>query len=297
MSDNSGPMLKGSITALVTPMKGGKVDEKAFTGLVERQVKAGTHGVVPVGTTGESPTLTHEEHARVVDLCIEIVAGRIPVIAGAGSNSTQEAIMLARHAEKSGADALLTVTGYYNKPSQPGIYAHFKAVHDAVSIPLVIYNVPARTSSDVTVETLARLSELERVIGVKDATANLARVPQQRLACAEGFIQLSGEDITAVGFNAMGGSGCISVTSNIVPELCAQMQEACLKGDWTRAVDIQDRLTPLHEAVFADTSPAPTKYALSRLGLCSDEIRLPLVGASEAACSKVDAALAGLGLL
>ena len=290
-------MLKGSITALVTPMKGGKVDEKAFAELVERQVKAGSHGVVPVGTTGESPTLTHEEHARVVDLCIEVVSGRIPVIAGAGSNSTQEAVTLAQHAERSGADALLTVTGYYNKPSQAGIYAHFKAVHDAVSIPLVIYNVPARTSSDVTVETLAKLSQLERVIGVKDASANLARVPQQRLACEEGFIQLSGEDITAVGFNAMGGTGCISVTSNVVPELCAQMQQACLDGDWTKAVEIQDRLTPLHEAVFSDTSPAPTKYALSRLGLCSDEIRLPLVGASEAARKKVDAALAGLGLL
>lgn len=291
------PLFHGSITALVTPMQDGKIDEKAFAALVERQIAAGTHGLVPVGTTGESPTLTHEEHQRVIDLCVEVCSGRVPVIAGAGSNATDEAVSIARHAEAAGADGLLTVTGYYNKPPQAGIYAHFKAVHDAVTLPMVIYNVPGRTMSDVAVDTLAKLSRLERVVAVKDATANLARVPLQRLACTEGFIQLSGEDITAVGFNAMGGKGCISVTANVTPELCAEMQNACLEGDWGRALKIQDRLTPLHDALFSDTSPGPTKYALSRLGLCSEDLRLPLVPASEAARRKVDEALSSLGLL
>ena len=204
---------------------------------------------------------------------------------------------LARHAEKAGADALLTVTGYYNKPSQRGLIAHFTAVHDAVGLPLILYNVPARTQSDIQIDTLGELSRLERVIGVKDATAALARVPLQRLACEDGFIQLSGEDGTAVGFNAMGGKGCISVTANVAPDLCAQMQEACLDGDWDTALGLQDRLTPLNDALFADTSPGPVKYAMSRLGLCSDEIRLPLVAASDTARRKVDAALAGLGLI
>lgn len=289
--------IKGSITALVTPFVDGRLDEDGFAKLVERQIAQGSHGLVPVGTTGESPTLNHEEHARIIDLCVEITKGRVPVIAGAGSNATAEAVRVAKHAEATGADALLTVTGYYNKPSQDGIFAHFSAVHDACSLPMIIYNVPGRTASDVSVDTLARLSRLERVVGVKDATANLARVAQQRLACGADFVQLSGEDITAVGFNAMGGRGCISVTANVVPDLCAQMQEACLAGEWEKAIGLQDRLVPLHDALFSDTSPAPVKYALSRLGLCSQDVRLPLVTASETARAKVDAALEGLGLL
>ena len=291
------PPLRGSITALVTPFKDGKLDEAAYAGLIERQIAAGTHGLVPMGTTGESPTLSHDEHMRVVALCVEVTKARVPVIAGAGSNSTAEAISLAQHAASVGADALLTVTGYYNKPSQAGIYAHFKAVHDAVDIPLVIYNVPARTNSDVSVATLARLSELPRIVAVKDASADLARVAQQRLACTDGFIQLSGEDITAIGFNAMGGQGCISVTANIAPDLCAQLQNACLEGRYSDAVAIQDKLTPLHEAIFTDTNPTPVKYALSRLGLIEPDVRLPLVTPSDAAKQAVDKALEGLGLL
>jgi 4-hydroxy-tetrahydrodipicolinate synthase len=289
--------LHGSIPALVTPFKSDKVDEAAYEKLIERQIAAGSAGLVPVGTTGESPTLSHDEHMRVVELCVKGANKRVPVIAGAGSNSTREAIELAQHAEKVGADALLTVTGYYNKPSQEGILAHFKALHEAVGIPLVIYNVPGRTCSEISVETLGALSQLSRVIAVKDATADLARVARQRIACVEGFTQLSGEDITAVGFNAMGGSGCISVTANVVPELCAQMQAACAAGDWQKAVTIQDKLTPLHDALFSDTNPTPVKYALGKMGLIEPEVRLPLVAPSQSARAAVDKALSGLGLL
>ncbi len=288
---------RGSITALISPFDGDDVDEDAFAKLIHRQIDAGTHGLVPMGTTGESPTLSLNEHCRVVQLCVDVASGRVPVIAGAGSNSTREATQLARAAEEAGANALLAVTGYYNKPSQKGIYTHFKAIHDEVSLPLIIYNVPARTASDVSVETLSKLSRLDRVIGVKDATGDLARVARQRLVCGADFIQLSGEDITAVGFNAMGGQGCISVTANVAPALCAEMQNACLAGEWERALALQNRLVPLHDALFSDTSPAPTKYALSRLGLCAPDLRLPLVGPSETARHKVDAALEALGLV
>lgn len=291
------PDLKGSITALITPFRGGRIDWTAFEALVERQVRAGSHGVVPVGTTGESPTLTMDEHIEVIRRCVGVVDKRIPVIAGAGSNDTAAALELARAADEAGADALLTVTGYYNKPSQAGLYAHFEAVATATRLPLVIYNVPGRTASTVSVGTLARLARLAGVMAVKDATGDLARVATQRLACGPDFIQLSGEDATVVGFNAMGGRGCISVTSNVAPELCAALQTACLGADWAEALALQDRLTPLTEALFADTNPAPVKYALSRLGLCTAELRLPLVEASKEARLAVDAALAGLELI
>lgn len=288
---------RGSITALVTPFRNGAVDEKAFRALIDRQIVEGSHGLVPCGSTGESPTISHEEHRRVIDICVETAAGRVPVIAGAGSNSTEEALGLARHAEEAGADAVLCATGYYNKPSQAGLYAHFKALNDALSIPIVIYNVPGRTVVNIAVKTLGELSKLPNIVGVKDATGDLARVALQRGACGADFIQVSGEDMTAVGFNAMGGTGCISVTSNVAPRLCAQMQEATLSGDHEAAVALQDRLWPLHEALFADTNPAPVKYALSRLGLCTADVRLPMAECSDAAREKVDAALAGLGLV
>ncbi|MEO1425511.1 MAG: 4-hydroxy-tetrahydrodipicolinate synthase, partial [Pseudomonadota bacterium] len=287
----------GSITALITPFRDGAVDEAAYATLIERQIAGGTHGVVPVGTTGESATLSHDEHRRVVSLCIEVVAGRVPVIAGAGSNSTDEAIALARFAEDAGADALLTVTGYYNKPSQAGLQAHFTAVHDAVGLPIILYNVPGRTIANLSVDSVAALSRLARIVAIKDATGDLARVALQRLASGEEFIQLSGEDMTAVGFNAMGGHGCISVTSNIAPDLCAHMQNATREGDWETARALQDRLAPLHDALFSDVSPGPAKYALSCLGLCADELRLPLVEPSDTAKAKVRAALAALDLV
>lgn len=289
--------IQGCITALVTPMRDGAVDEDAFQRLVERQIAAGVHGVVPVGTTGESATLSHAEHRRVISLCVEVVAGRVPVIAGAGSNATAEALALARFAEEAGADALLTVTGYYNKPSQAGLIAHFTALHDATALPIILYNVPGRTVANLSVETIATLSRLPRIVGVKDATGDLARVALQRLASGEDFILLSGEDMTAVGFNAMGGRGCIGVTANVAPELCAQMQNACLEGDYATALALQDRLAPLHDALFRDTSPGPVKYAMSLLGLCSDELRLPLVSPPEPVKQKVREALAGLGLI
>jgi len=288
---------EGSITALVTPFRDGKIDENAFAGLVERQLDFGTHAVVPVGTTGESATLSHEEHRRVVALCLELVGGRVPVIAGAGSNATAEAIGLARYAEEAGADAVLAVTGYYNKPSQAGLIAHFTALHDATSLPIILYNVPGRTIANLSVETIATLSRLPRIVGVKDATGDLARPALQRLASGSDFQQLSGEDMTAVGFNAMGGRGCISVTANVAPELCAKLQEATLECRFDEALALQDRLAPLHDALFMDTSPAPAKYALSLLGLCSDELRLPLVPASDAAKTAVRVALERLGML
>lgn len=289
--------LHGSITALVTPFKNGAVDADVFQHLVNRQIEAGAHGVVPVGTTGESATLTHAEHKRLIELCVEAVAGRAPVIAGAGSNSTAEAIELARFAEQAGADAILAVTGYYNKPSQAGLIAHFTALHDAIGLPIVLYNVPGRTVASLSVDTIAALSRLPRIVGVKDATGDLARVALQRLASGPEFIQLSGEDMTAIGFNAMGGRGCIGVSANVAPALCAKMQEASLEGDFQGALDIQDRLAPLHDVLFRDTSPGPVKYAMSLLGLCSYELRLPLVPPSDPLREKVREVLEGLGLI
>lgn len=289
-------MFKGSFTALITPFKNGEVDDQAFTRLVEWQIEEGTHGLVPVGTTGECPTLSHDEHKHVVELCIKVARKRVPVIAGAGSNSTAEAIDFTRHAKKAGADAVLHVTGYYNKPTQEGLYQHFKAINDAVDIPIFLYNVPPRTIVDISVATIGRCAKLKNVVGVKDATANVSRVTLQRLACGNDFVQLSGEDATALGFNVHGGQGCISVTSNVAPRLCSEFQTACMKGDWKTAREIQDRLMPLHDALFCETSPGPVKYAASRLGICSAETRLPLVPIAEESKKKVDAALVSAGL-
>ena len=289
--------IKGSITALVTPFRDGKIDEAAFCALVERQLDAGTHGLVPVGTTGESATLKDEEHERVIRLCIDVTAGRAPVIAGAGANDTAYAISIAQRAQSLGADALLAVTGYYNRPNAAGVVAHYRALHEATDAPIIVYNIPARTMVNIAVDTMAELSTLPRIVGVKDATGDLARVALQRRHCADGFIQLSGEDMTAVGYNAMGGTGCISVTSNVAPGLCAKMQEATLNGDYKTALDYQDKLAPLHDALFSDASPGPTKYALSLLGLCTSEVRLPMVEASDPAKAKVRAALEALDLL
>jgi 4-hydroxy-tetrahydrodipicolinate synthase len=291
-------MFKGSFTALITPFKGGKVDEAAFKRLVDWQIAEGTHGLVPVGTTGESPTLSHEEHKEVVELCIKTARKRVPVIAGAGSNSTEEAIDSTRHAKEAGADAVLHSTGYYNKPTQDGLYRHFKAINDAVDIPIILYNVPVRTIVDIKVDTMARCAELKNVVGVKDATANVARVTNQRLACGKDFVQLSGEDGTVLGFMAHGGYGCISVTSNVAPRLCADFQNACLEGKWARALELQDKLMPLHDALFIETNPAPVKYAAWRLGVIgSPECRLPLAPLMEPTKKAVDDALKSVGLL
>ena len=290
--------LSGSLTALVTPFRDNAFDEDAFRAHVRWQIENGTHGFVPVGTTGESPTLSHEEHKRVVEACIDEAKGRVPVVAGAGSNSTDEAIDFSRHAEEAGADAVLVVTPYYNKPTQEGLYQHFKAINDAIGIPIIIYNIPARSVIDMSVDTMKRLFELKNIVGVKDATANVARVSLQRQAMGEEFIQLSGEDATALGFMAHGGHGCISVTSNVAPRLCSDMQQACLSGDYAGAVRVQDRLMPLHTALFIETNPSPVKYALSALGRMSDEVRLPLVPmSSEAAKQSVRSAMAHAGLL
>jgi len=288
--------IKGSITALVTPFKDGKVDEAAFRKLVNWQIAEGTQGLVPCGTTGESPTLSHEEHNRVIELCVEEAKGRVPVIAGAGSNSTEEAIALTRHAKEVGCDAVLSVTGYYNKPTQEGQYRHFMAIADAVDIPIVLYNIPARAIVGITVETMARLAKHKNIIGVKDATANLTRPSLERLACGKDWLMVSGEDGTALGYNAHGGQGCISVTANVTPRLCAEFQAACTAGDYALARDYQDRLMPLHDALFCETSPAPIKFAASLLGLCSAEVRLPLVEASESARATVKAAMQKAGL-
>jgi 4-hydroxy-tetrahydrodipicolinate synthase len=291
-------MFKGSFTALITPFKGGKVDEAAFKRLVDWQIAEGTHGLVPVGTTGESPTLSHEEHKEVVELCIKTARKRVPVIAGAGSNSTEEAIDFTRHAKEAGADAVLHSTGYYNKPTQDGLYRHFKAINDAVDIPIILYNVPVRTIVDIKVDTMARCAELKNVVGVKDATANVARVTNQRLACGKDFVQLSGEDGTVLGFMAHGGYGCISVTSNVAPRLCADFQNACLEGKWARALELQDKLMPLHDALFIETNPAPVKYAAWWLGVIgSPECRLPLAPLMEPTKKAVDDALKSVGLL
>ena len=288
--------IKGSITALITPFKDGRIDEAAFRKLINWQIAEGTQGLVPCGTTGESPTLSHEEHNRVIEICVEETKGRVPVIAGAGSNSTEEAIMRTRHAKEVGCDAVLHVTGYYNKPTQEGQYRHFMAVADAVDIPVILYNSPGRAVVGISVETMARLSKHKNIIGVKDATANLMRPSLERLACGKDWLMVSGEDGTALGYNAHGGQGCISVTANVAPRLCAEFQAACAAGDYAKALEYQDRLTPLHDALFCETSPAPVKYAASLLGLSSAEVRLPLVEASEGARVQVKAAMHAAGL-
>jgi 4-hydroxy-tetrahydrodipicolinate synthase len=290
-------MFKGSFTALITPFKNGKLDEEAFQRFIEWQINEGTHGLVPAGTTGESPTLDYDEHKRVIELAVETAKGRVPVIAGTGSNSTDEAIELTEYAAKVGADAVLIVTPYYNKPTQEGLYQHYKAINDAVAIPIVIYNIPGRSVVDMSVDTMTRCFALKNVVGVKDATANLARTSQQRLAMGPEFNLLSGEDATALGFMAHGGHGCISVASNIAPRLCADFQNACLAGDYKTALALQDRLMPLHDAMFCEANPGPVKYAASRLGLCEAEMRLPLVPISQASQRIVDAALARVGLV
>jgi 4-hydroxy-tetrahydrodipicolinate synthase len=290
-------MFRGSIVALVTPFRNGAIDEDSLQSLVDWHIEQGTHGIVPVGTTGESPTLSHAEHERVVEVVIEAAARRLPVIAGAGSNSTAEAISLARHAKLAGADAILVVTPYYNKPTQAGLYAHFRAIHDAVDLPLLIYNIPGRSVVDMTVETMAELAKLEHVVGVKDATCDLVRPLLTAQACGDDFCQLSGEDGTALAFLASGGHGCISVTANAAPRLCAQMHEAWQRGDPVEALAIQCRLTPLNKALFVETSPAPVKYALARLGRCSAAVRLPLVEPRESSKQAVEAAMVSAGLI
>ena len=288
---------RGSFTALVTPFNNGSVDEKGFRDLVEWQIAEGTNGLVPVGTTGESPTLSHDEHKNVVEWCVDQADGRVPVVAGAGSNSTREAIELSQHAEKAGADAVLVVTPYYNKPTQEGLYQHYKAINDAIGIPIIIYNIPPRSVIDMSVETMQRLYELKNIAGVKDATASMARVSQQRAACGPDFNQLSGEDITALGFNAHGGHGCISVTSNVAPRLCSEFQAACGRGDYAAALKIHDKLAPLHQNLFIETSPAPVKYAMSLIGKCTETVRLPMVPATEKARAAVREAMVHAGLI
>jgi 4-hydroxy-tetrahydrodipicolinate synthase len=275
------PLFKGAIPALVTPFLDGAVDEAAFVALVERQIAGGVHGLVPVGTTGETATLSHDEHRRVVELCVRTAAGRVPVIAGAGSNSTAEAIELARFAKTVGADAALVVSPYYNRPSQEGVYQHYRAINDAVQLPLLIYNVPSRTGSDVSNETVARLAKLPNIVGIKDATGDLSRPSLMRLDCPEDFVLLSGDDPNALGYMAHGGHGCISVTCNVAPDAFSAFISACMAGDWTTALYRQDRLIRLHKALFLDASPSPTKFALAHLGLCSNEVRLPVTPCRE----------------
>lgn len=288
---------KGCFTALITPFRDGKVDEKAFKSLVDWQIKEGIHGIVPCGTTGESPTLSHKEHMRVTELAIEAAKGRVPVIAGTGSNSTEEAIELAKHAEKAGATVQLMVTPYYNKPTQEGLYRHFKAVHDSCRLPIIIYNIPPRSVIDMTIDTMARLAELPRIIGMKDATNDLTRPVRTKLAIGPKFNLLSGEDGTALAFLAQGGHGCISVTSNVAPKLCAEMHIAWQKGNVAKAQAINERLMPLHHALFIETSPGPIKYAASLLGLCTAELRLPLCEIQESTKARVREAMAGAGLI
>ncbi|WP_152045411.1 4-hydroxy-tetrahydrodipicolinate synthase [Aureimonas psammosilenae] len=292
-------MFRGSMTALVTPFDAsGALDEKAFRDFVEWQVAEGTTGLVPVGTTGESPTLSHAEHKRVVEICIETAGKRVPVIAGAGSNNTAEAVDLATSAEKAGADALLVVTPYYNKPTQKGLYAHFAAVAKSVSLPIFIYNIPPRSVIDMSVETMAKLAaDFSNIVGVKDATAKLDRVSDQRAACGPDFIQLSGEDATALGFNAHGGHGCISVTANVAPRLCAEFQKASLAGDYAKALELQDRLFPLHKAIFLEPGLCGAKYALSKLGRVQNVVRSPLMTIEASTQGALDAALRHAGLL
>lgn len=291
-------MFGGSIPALITPIENGLFAESTFRKMVSWQIEQGSKGLVPCGTTGETPTLDHPEHQRVIEVCIDEAKGRVPVIAGTGSNSTAEAIDLTRHAENAGADAALIVTPYYNKPSQEGMFQHFKAICDVTDIPIIIYNIPGRSVVDMTVDTMKRcFNELSNIVGVKDATGNLARVPLQRVACGNDFIQLSGEDQTALAFNAHGGHGCISVTANIAPKLLADFQTATLNGDFAKALEIQDKLTALHDVMFIEPSPGPVKYAAKLLGLCSDEMRLPMTPITEATEIKVKDAMVQARLL
>ncbi|MGB3502078.1 MAG: 4-hydroxy-tetrahydrodipicolinate synthase [Mesorhizobium sp.] len=292
-------MLRGSLTALVTPFtENGSFDEKAFSAFVEWQISEGTKGLVPVGTTGESPTLSHDEHNDVVKACIKAAKGRVPVVAGAGSNNTDEAVSLARHAEKAGADAILVVTPYYNKPTQRGLYLHFATVAKATALPIVIYNIPPRSVIDMSPETMGNLAnDFKNIVGVKDATGKVERVSEQRLTCGRDFIQLSGEDASALGFNAHGGIGCISVTSNVAPRLCSEFQEATLRGDYQAAIELQDRLMPLHKAIFTEAGVTGAKYALARLGKMGETVRSPLVAVEKSTAEKMDAALRSVGLL
>jgi 4-hydroxy-tetrahydrodipicolinate synthase len=293
----SEPLFRGVLPALVTPFRDGAVDEDCFVRLVERQIAGGVHGLVPVGTTGESATLSHDEHRRVIELCVKTAAGRVPVVAGTGSNSTAEAIELTRHAKAIGADGALIVTPYYNRPSQEGMYAHYAAIDEAVQIPILVYNVPGRTGSDIANETLARLAKLPNIVGIKDATGDLARASQQRLMCGQDWIMLTGDDPTALGYIAHGGHGCISVTANVAPDQVSAFFNDALTGQWQGALYGQDRLIRLHKALFTDASPAPTKFAMAHLGLCSEEARLPIVAASEASRAEVLAAMRDAGVI
>jgi len=290
-------MIQGSLPALVTPFKNGALDLDTLKRLVEWHIAEGSHGFVPVGTTGESPTLSHAEHETVIEEVVKAVDGRRPVIAGTGSNNTVEAVRFMQQAEKVGADAALVVTPYYNKPTQAGMIAHFTALHDCCKLPIIIYNIPGRSAVDMLPDTMGELAKLPRIIGVKDATADLSRVPKQRITCGADFLQLSGEDGTALGFNAHGGRGCISVTANVAPRLCAEFQEATLAGDYAKALDLQDRLMPLHIAIFLEPGVAGAKYAMSRLGLCENELRTPLVPVTEGTAARIDAAMRHAGLL
>ena len=290
-------MLKGSMPALVTPFKDGAVDVDTLKSLVDWHIEQGSHGLVPVGTTGESPTLSHEEHEMVVAEVVKAAAGRVPIIAGAGSNNTAESLRFMAHAKEVGATAALVVTPYYNKPTQAGLIAHFKTLHDACELPIVIYNIPGRSVVDMSPQTMGELAKLPRIIGVKDATGDLARVCEQRITCGADFLQISGEDATAHGFNAQGGIGCISVTANAAPKLCAELQNACLVGDYATALDLQDKLMPLHQAIFTEPGLVGAKYAMSQLGLCSDEVRLPLTPLSDSTKGLIRNALRHAGLL
>lgn len=295
---NLGPEhIRGSICALVTPFHDGAVDARAFSALVDWHIAEGTHGLVPCGTTGEAPTLNLDEHDEVIRLCVKAAKGRVPVIAGTGSNSTASAIERTRKAERAGADAALLVAPYYNKPTQEGLYQHFKAIAGSTDLPIILYNVPGRTVTDIAVDTVARLAEFPNIVGIKDATADLTRVSLHRKKCGDDFIQLSGEDATALAFNGAGGVGCISVTANVAPALCAKLQEATLRGDKTEALEIQDRLIDLHGALFLETSPSPAKYALSVLGKCDEQVRLPLVPTSDMTRARVREAMQTAGLL
>ncbi len=290
-------MLKGSLVALITPFRDGKVDEKAFQSFVDWQIDQGTEGVVPCGTTGESPTLSHAEHKRVVELCVEVAKGRVPVVAGAGSNSTEEAIDFTRHAKQAGADAALVVTPYYNKPTQEGLYQHYKAIAEAVDLPIIIYNIPARCVIDMSVATMARLAKLPNIVGVKDATNDLARPLRTRATIGSDFSMLSGEDVTAIAFMGQSGDGCISVTANVAPRACADMHQAWRRGETAAAMKINERLLPLHDALFCETSPGPVKYACSLLGKSTPDVRLPLVPASAQAQEQVRTAMRSAGVL